>query len=71
MEPFTKSINGIEFRFQGFLEGTDEVCRVSVDSQNFKMTVNEKGDWEIFQQVAPWIKKLEKDLAETIDKAYG
>lgn len=70
MEAFTKTINGIEFRFLGFLEGKTEVCRVSVDSQNFKMTVGENGEWEILQQVPSWIKRLEKELAETIDKAY-
>ena len=70
MEHFLKSINGIEFGFQAFLEGDDEVCRVSVDNQNFKMTVNEEGDWVILQQVPGWIKKLEKQLAEAIEQAY-
>lgn len=70
MQSFTKNINGIEFGFQGFLEGQDEVCRVSVDGQNFKMIVGDNGHWEIWQQVPGWIKKLEKELAETIEKAY-
>ncbi|WP_121356955.1 hypothetical protein [Flavisolibacter nicotianae] len=70
MEQFTKSINGIEFNFQGFLEGKDEVCRVSVDSHNFKMIIGDDGNWEIWQQVPAWIKKLEKELAEAIDAAY-
>lgn len=70
MEQFTKTINGIEFGFQGFLEGQDEVCRVSVDGQNFKMIIGEEGSWEIWQQVPSWIKQLEKQLAEAIDNAY-
>lgn len=70
MKPFTKNINGIEFGFQGFLEGKDEVCRVSVDGQNFKMTVAKNGNWEILQQVPSWIKKLEKELSESIDAVY-
>lgn len=70
MKPFTKTINGIGFAFQGFLEGTDEVCRVSVDGQNFKMIIGERGDWQIWQQVPSWIKKLEKDLAEAINHVY-
>ncbi len=70
MAPFTQTINGIEFGFQGFLEGKDEVCRVSVDGQNFKMTVSEKGEWVILQQVPSWIKKLEKELREAIEKVY-
>lgn len=70
MNYFTKTINGIQFGFQGFLEGEDEVCRVLVDNQNFKMTVNEEGNWVILQQVAGWIKELEKDLSEAIDEAY-
>jgi hypothetical protein len=70
MEQFTKTINGIEFSFQGFFEGEDEVCRISVDNQNFKMTISDSGTWEILQQVPNWIKKMEKELGETIDKAY-
>jgi hypothetical protein len=70
MEQFTKAINGIEFSFQGFFEGQDEVCRITVDNQSFKMTVGENGEWEILQQVPAWIKKLEKELGDTIDKAY-
>ena len=70
MERFTKTINGIEFGFQGFFEGTDEVCRVTVDGQNFKMTVSESGNWEILQQVPAWIKRLEVDLSNTINDGY-
>jgi hypothetical protein len=70
MEQFTKSINGIEFGFQGFLEGQDEVCRVSVDDLNFKMIIGDEGNWEIWQQVPAWVKKLEKQLAEAIESAY-
>ena len=70
MNYFTKTINGIEFGFQGFMEGTDEACRVTVDSHNFKMIVGESGDWVIWQQVPNWIKRLEKELSEAIDKEY-
>ena len=70
MKPFAKTINGIEFSFQGFLEGTDEVCRVSADGHNFKMIVGENDEWKIWQQVPAWIKKLEKELAEAIDSVY-
>ena len=70
MEHFTKVINGIEFGFTGLLEGQDEVCRVSVDNQNFKMIVGDDGNWKIWQQVPSWIKELEKELAEAIEKAY-
>lgn len=70
MQPFTKKINGIEFNFHGFLEGGDEVCRVSVDSQSFKMTVGEDGNWEIWQQVPAWIKNLEVELGKAIESVY-
>ncbi|HUC83051.1 MAG TPA: hypothetical protein VMR70_19235 [Flavisolibacter sp.] len=70
MEQFTQTIDGSEFSFHGFLEGKDEVCRVSVEGQNFKMTIGEDGNWEILQQVPAWIKKLEKQLGQIIDKAY-
>ena len=71
MEPFTKTINGIEFNFQGILEGNEEVCRVSVEGQNnFRMTVADDGNWKILQQVPSWIKKLEADLSNAIDEAY-
>lgn len=70
MKSFTKTIDGIEFGFQGFMEGNDEACRVTVDSHNFKMIVGEDGAWEIWQQVPNWIKRLEKELSEAIDKEY-
>ena len=69
-EQFSTTINGIAFDFAGFMEGEDEVCRVTVDNQRFKMTLSEDGNWEILQQVPSWIKKLEKELGEAIDKAY-
>ena len=71
MDSFTKAINGIEFGFQGFLEGEDEACRVSVDNQNFKMIVNSEGEWVFWQQVPGWIKKLQKELSVAIDQAYS
>lgn len=70
MDSFAKAISGIEFNFQGIMEGEDEACRVSVDSHNFKMVVNDAGEWVILQQVPNWIKKLEKELGEAIEKAY-
>ena len=70
MNQSTKTIDGIPFVFQGFMEGNDEVCRVTVDNDNFKMIVGESGEWEIWQQVPNWIKRLEKDLREAIDKEY-
>ena len=70
MERFSKTINGIDFGFQGFSEGEDEVCRVTVDGQSFKMTIGDNGAWEILQQVPSWIKRLEKELSEIIDKEY-
>lgn len=70
MERFTKTVDGIEFGFHGFLERGDEVCRVTVDNQNFKMTVGRDGSWEILQQVPAWIKKLETKLSAAIDEAY-
>ena len=52
------------------MEGEDEVCRVSVDNQSFKMTIADEGGWEIPHQVPSWIKKLEKELSKAIDEAY-
>jgi hypothetical protein len=71
LEPFRKTIKGIDFDFQGLREGTDEVCRVSVDGQQFKMTVNEKGNWYIEQQVPAWVKAMESQLGEAIDEKYS
>lgn len=70
MEKFSRTINGTEFHFQGFMEGKDEVCRVSVDHQNFKMIVDKDENWVIWQQVPAWIKKLEKELGAAIEEAY-
>jgi len=70
MERFTKAIQGIDFQFQGATEGNEEICRVTVDNQTFKMTTGEDGNWQILQQVPLWIKKLEKDLGKVIDEAY-
>ncbi len=70
MEQFTKTIKGSDFEFRGFLEGDNEVCRVSVDNQSFKMIVNEKDEWVILQQVPSWIKNVEEELAKAIEEAY-
>lgn len=70
MEQFTKTIEGIDFSFQGTLEGTDEVCWVSVDNHRFRMTVAEDESWEILQQVPAWIKKLETALGHAIEERY-
>jgi hypothetical protein len=67
MKCFTKTINGIDFNFQPILEGEDEVCKVHVENHSFKMTTDDKGNWQIRQQVPNWIKQLEQDLANTID----
>lgn len=71
MEQFKKMINGIEFEFQGITEGTDEVCRVRAENQQFKMTTDEDGNWQILQQVPTWVKKLESALGDAIDEAYN
>jgi hypothetical protein len=71
MEPFQKKINGIDFQFHGFTEGPEEVCVVRTDDQQFKMTTDEEGYWQILQQVPTWIKKLEGPLGEAIDEAYS
>jgi hypothetical protein len=71
MRHFTKNIAGVEFGFQGKLEGEDEVCWISVDSHRFRMTIAEdEKSWEILQQVPEWIKKLEAELGNAIDEAY-
>ncbi|RYZ29157.1 MAG: hypothetical protein EOO10_07175 [Chitinophagaceae bacterium] len=70
MERFTKTINGIEFSFQVFSERMDEACRVTVDGQDFKMTVGENGSWQILQQVPSWIKRMEKELSTVIEKTF-
>ena len=70
MQQFTRTISGIDFNIQGIMEGEDEMCRVSVDNQSFKMTIAEEGGWEIPHQVPSWIKKLEKELSKAIDEAY-
>jgi hypothetical protein len=71
MEQFKKIINGIEFEFQGITEGQDEVCRVRAENQNFKMTTDDEGNWQILQQVPTWIKNLEGALGAAIDEAYN
>lgn len=49
------------------MEGRDEICRVTAENQNFKMTVDEDGEWQIRHQVPKWIKDLEGPLGEAID----
>jgi hypothetical protein len=71
MEGFKKTINGILFEFQGINEGPEEVCRVSAENQQFKMTTDEQGNWQILQQVPNWVKELESALGEAIDEAYN
>ena len=71
MEQFKRTINGIEFEFQGITEGPEEVCRVRADTHQFKMTTDEDGNWQILQQVPTWIKELEPDLGDAIDEEYN
>jgi hypothetical protein len=68
MQQFRKTINGVDFNFQPVVEGKDEVCRVSAENQNFKMTTDENGNWEIRQQVPTWVKNLEASLGKAIDE---
>ena len=69
MDNFRKTINGIDFSFKGILEGKEEVCKVSAENQNFKMTTDDQGNWYIKQQVPRWIKELEDELGKAIDDA--
>lgn len=71
MKPFKKTFSGSDFEFQGITEGEDEVCRVSVEGQQFKMTTDHEGNWQILQQVPTWIKDLEPVLGAAIDEAYN
>ncbi len=68
MTQFRKTINGIDFHFEAFIEGRDEICRVQAENQNFKMTIAENGLWIIRQQVPGWIKVLEPQLGKAIDE---
>lgn len=68
MQKFKKNISGIDFEFHGVMEGQDEIYKVNADNSSFKMTVDDQGYWEIRQQVPNWIKKLEADLGEAIEK---
>jgi len=68
MQKFRKTVSGIDFDFHGIMEGEDEIYRVSAENQSFKMTVDEEGYWQIRQQVPSWIKVLEADLGEAIEK---
>jgi hypothetical protein len=68
MQKFKHNITGIDFEFHGVMEGPDEIYKVNADNHNFKMTVDDQGYWEIRQQVPNWIKKLEADLGEAIEK---
>lgn len=66
---FTRTVNGNEFSFHVFFEGNDEVCRITVNNQDFKMIVGNTGEWIIRQQVPSWIRQLEQELAKTIENA--
>jgi len=68
MAQFSKKIRGIDFGFQSIQEGNDEVCRVSVDNQSFKMTIDRNGNWQILQQVPLWIKNMEEELGRVINE---
>jgi hypothetical protein len=69
MDQFKRNLNGIEFTFQGVLEGKDEICRVSADNHSFKMTTDEEGNWFIREQVPRWLKQMEPELGKAIDDA--
>lgn len=71
MEDFKKTIDNSEFRFKFVQEGADEVFLVNIDGQNFRMIIDDDGNWGIWQQVPAWIKNLEVELGDAINEQYG
>lgn len=70
MKEFKKRIDDSEYNFKFVQEGTDEVFLVHVEGQNFRMIIDDDGDWGIWQQVPSWIIKVEKELGQAIDEHY-
>ena len=70
MHDFSKTISGMDFYFKILQEGTDTVFRVNVDNQNFRMILDDDGNWGIWQQVPAWILKVEEELSDAIAEQY-
>jgi hypothetical protein len=70
MKEFKKNIDSTDYHFKFVQEGRDEVFLVHVEGQNFRMIIDDDGNWGIWQQVPAWIIKVEKELGQAIDEHY-
>lgn len=68
MKEFKKKIEDSEFSFIFVQEGSEGVFLVHVEGQNFRMILDDDGNWGIWQQVPSWIGKLEKQLGQAIEE---
>jgi hypothetical protein len=71
MEDFKKTIENTVFNFKFVQEGADEVFLVNAEDHNFRMIIDDDGNWGIWQQVPRWIKALEEELGNAIDERYS
>lgn len=71
MKDFKKTIDNTEFSFKFVQEGADGVFLVNVENQTFRMVTDDEGIWGIWQQVPSWIKHLEEDLSNAIEKQHA
>lgn len=69
MEPFRKTINGIDFAFD--MQGGQEEFYYVVTAENmaFEMHIDDNGMWKIKGIVKSWVKELEDDLGLAIEAA--
>ena len=71
LKEFTKTIDNSVFNFLLIQEGNEEVFLVNTEGQNFRMVIDDDGNWGIWQQVPAWIKNLEEVLGNTIEEQYS
>lgn len=71
MTDFKITLDNAEFNFKPVQEAGETIFIVSAENQSFRMITDEEGYWGIWQQVPSWIKKLEEQLADAIEKQHA
>jgi hypothetical protein len=70
MESFSKTIEGVKYKFEPQQLGNSEewIYHVSCEDYSFTMRLDKNGEWKIRSKVTFIIKEMEDDFASAIDQ---
>jgi hypothetical protein len=66
MDPFRKTVRGIDFSFELVSSQEEYFYKIIADNIAFEMHITDDGVWKISGQVPVWIQELEEDLGQAI-----